>query len=498
MRVLRGVLFTLAVLGLTVPANAAPPVFNGILSSVNPTPPPTAQLVFSGDSITYGKSPTGTYCAANHAGTCWADLVTTFYNATETNLGSTGSLLSVPNNSANCTLSSGSAFMSSYTTSWAGKMGANYWHFIEFGTNDANCNDPNLTPQKYHDDLTTLVHYLNTNGTQNYQIVIVGPISENTGNTQYTYGQARLVLYNAEAALVAAENPGVRFVSLYGIIANNGGTTIQDDGLHPSCTTTPNACSLIATAMENATQFSAISGMRGWEGAAAIFNPNASTSNHAPFVWTDLPVTITGTDTFTQILTDNYGYKTLGADPGIGAGDVIFGRNATGSSGGQMFLGGSATYGKLGFNIASANTWTLEEFYSGVAQQANLLLTQNGCLESGSAYYCNNALNVPGSATLTGGLLPNGSSGGYSPETFPNGAKPAHPRVITGYCAVTAPSTACTFPGSFAFADTSYLCPSLSIEGATPQNAPTYDTRATTGITIHVTTTATVDYECVR
>lgn len=199
------------------------------------------------------------------------------------------------------------------------------------------------------------------------------------------------------------------------------------------------------------------------------------------------------------------------------SGDGCFSRSATT---GALNLGGSTTNGLLDFGVTNASQFT---FSTGAYFTGPVFL--NGTSGGGGSQtdiYKNAAgamfLNVPTGQSLNfainsavsgflnssgvlgsiGGMQPNGGSGGYAPEYFPLGLKSAHPQVVTGSCSVTAPSTACTFPTSFAFSDTTFICPSLSIEGATPQNAPTYDTKTTTGITIHVTSSATVDYSCAR
>jgi hypothetical protein len=95
------------------------------------------------------------------------------------------------------------------------------------------------------------------------------------------------------------------------------------------------------------------------------------------------------------------------------------------------------------------------------------------------------------------GMQPNSASGAYAAETFPLGVAEVHPQILTGSCTGTAAgSVSCTFPNSFAFADTSYNC-TVSAQGsaATPVS---YTKTSTTSITIYYGTAENFSYICIR
>ncbi len=94
-----------------------------------------------------------------------------------------------------------------------------------------------------------------------------------------------------------------------------------------------------------------------------------------------------------------------------------------------------------------------------------------------------------------GGVQPNGPTGGYAPEAFPQGVATAHPQILTGSCSVTAPSTGCTFPGSL-FPDTTYNC-TISAQGTTGVS-DSYVKTSASEITIYSATSTTFSYMCMR
>lgn len=95
------------------------------------------------------------------------------------------------------------------------------------------------------------------------------------------------------------------------------------------------------------------------------------------------------------------------------------------------------------------------------------------------------------------GVQPNGTTGGYAPETFPLGVSETHPQFLSGTCSATGGvGTACTFPNSFAFADTTYNC-TITAQGTSPASV-SYQKSSTTQITVYGSATATYSYICVR
>jgi hypothetical protein len=102
--------------------------------------------------------------------------------------------------------------------------------------------------------------------------------------------------------------------------------------------------------------------------------------------------------------------------------------------------------------------------------------------------------NQPLAATA---VQPNGTSGGYAPEAFPLGIAASHPQLLSGTCNSTGGmSTLCTFPNSFAFADTTYNCTVTPV--GTTAAAVSYAKTSTTQITIYAALTATFSYICIR
>jgi hypothetical protein len=165
----------------------------------------------------------------------------------------------------------------------------------------------------------------------------------------------------------------------------------------------------------------------------------------------------------------------------------------------------------LGAGAYASFTGGIGECCTATQTQASIIqLTNNG---NGISFSYNSGLtvgssftptriagvNASGSLWATGGVQPNsataGGSGGYAPEAFPLGVAEQHPKILSGSCSVTSPSTACTFPNGFAFTDTTYNC-TVSAQGATSVS-DSY-TRASTSITIYTAQTATFSYLCIR
>ena len=126
----------------------------------------------------------------------------------------------------------------------------------------------------------------------------------------------------------------------------------------------------------------------------------------------------------------------------------------------------------------------------------------NTGLTVGSGFVPSRVAGVNDSGTFWtgGGVEPDsssaGGSGGYAPEAFPIGQAEQHPQMLSGTCSLTSPSTSCTFPSSFEFADLSYNC-SVSAQGSTPAS-DSYSKTSTTSITIYSATSATFSYICMR
>lgn len=96
----------------------------------------------------------------------------------------------------------------------------------------------------------------------------------------------------------------------------------------------------------------------------------------------------------------------------------------------------------------------------------------------------------------SGGIQPNGASGGYAPEALPLGTAETHPQIMTGTCSVTVPFATCTFPSSFQFPDTGYNC-TISAQG-TSAAASSYSKSSKTVIVIYSNQSATFSYTCME
>ena len=128
----------------------------------------------------------------------------------------------------------------------------------------------------------------------------------------------------------------------------------------------------------------------------------------------------------------------------------------TASGRGELLLGSSGDFVTCGYGVPTSATLT-----------------------------CDHPVAANGLTALTGGVLPNGSGGGYAAEVFPGGTASEHPQILSGSCLV-ASATTCTFPGSRFFPDTDYNC-TISAQGATAISS-SYVKTSTTQITIHDST----------
>lgn len=94
----------------------------------------------------------------------------------------------------------------------------------------------------------------------------------------------------------------------------------------------------------------------------------------------------------------------------------------------------------------------------------------------------------------SGGVRPNGASGGYAPEALPLGATEQDPKILTGTCSVTVPFTSCTFPNSFAFGDTNFNCV-ITSQSSTPASS-SYTKASSSRIVIYTGQSAVFSYMC--
>lgn len=136
-------------------------------------------------------------------------------------------------------------------------------------------------------------------------------------------------------------------------------------------------------------------------------------------------------------------------------------------------------------------------FFVAVDGSGNLGVKSN--VVAGAAIVAGAGLVNPGLTngitSLSGGIRPNGATGGYAPEAFPSGATSVDPKIVSASCTSLAGSTVtCTFPNSFSFSDSSYNC-TVTAQGSTPI-AVSYVKNSTSQITIHFATGGTFSYIC--
>jgi hypothetical protein len=109
-------------------------------------------------------------------------------------------------------------------------------------------------------------------------------------------------------------------------------------------------------------------------------------------------------------------------------------------------------------------------------------------------------IGADGTVWASGGVRPHstagGGSGGYAPEAFPDGAPTQHPQIVTGSCSVNAPSSSCTFPNGFTFADGSYEC-TVSAQGSYAVSS-SFEKSSNATIVVHTNESATFSYTCME
>ncbi len=138
----------------------------------------------------------------------------------------------------------------------------------------------------------------------------------------------------------------------------------------------------------------------------------------------------------------------------------------TGTGQGELLLGSSADFVTCDYGVSAAGTLR-----------------------------CNKPFVAAGFTSSSGGMLPNGASGGYAPEAFAGGAATSHPRLVSGSCASGySKSVLCTFSNRVSFTGTTYNC-TVSATGATPI-AVSYEKTTAGSITVHATASGTFSYIC--
>lgn len=452
--------------GTATLSSPLPALSGGLGPQPGPTIPSGHTLIFFGDSITYGygaNNTLGSCTVSPPTSPCFADLVTTFYSGTEVNYGTVSSCLEATTTSGSTcyTVPAGINLYTADLLPYAGNNG-NYFYIL-YGTNDIGQYlqhaDTQVSLATYKADLQTIVSALIAAGTPANQIIL-GQIPYGAPSAT---SSSLLFAFDGAIAEVAQKN-GTLLANTYTALAqcattNNAPSSCMYDTLHPNNTGHAN----LAAAFEGANYINAIAGGEASQFINGLLNgtyPLAGTTAH-----------FSGTPNV-------FGTANSATEFDIG---------------GSNILNGTAVW-RTNYGSAAGITgvcFSVSEF--GTTHNADLTL------------YCNNGGALDGSLGVKGGVF---SDTGIHPGDFGNGGAwaPSYsqggsisetiPRIISGSCAVTAPSTVCTFPGSFTFASTGFTCPGLSIEGSTPQSAPTYNTKTTTGITIYITTSATVDYLC--
>lgn len=142
----------------------------------------------------------------------------------------------------------------------------------------------------------------------------------------------------------------------------------------------------------------------------------------------------------------------------------------------------------------TGSTWSIVDAQATTSPAPSFTPNPNGCVAvDGSAN-----VGASGKGVFKNGVQPNSSTGGFSAEVFPLGVKSAHPQILTGTCAsVATTGTACTFPNSFAFADTTYTC-TAGVDD-TSKDYVAVTSKATTSVTLSTGSGShNADYTCIR
>lgn len=207
------------------------PTYYGKINSVPPTPVPLSTHAFWGNSIAAGFD--ATTCAAfktptlNPTGTCWPDLVTSYFTGTEVNLGLGGSTLVQFGGE---THTSG---QERYVADLLPYCTPNNYIWDEYGINDVAFH-ANIALPTFESTLTTIVSACIAHGLPPSHYYMISLSYTDPSYLQYPYAYS--FLFSAARADVA-HNLGVPWVDVWTPMANNGSTSLLtytggDTGLH--------------------------------------------------------------------------------------------------------------------------------------------------------------------------------------------------------------------------------------------------------------------------
>lgn len=261
MRLLKVAALCVAMMASGMPAYAAPPVFNGSVVDAPPAPATGSTFYFAGDSITYGlgvNSQGTNGCAFyTYPSPCFADQLSSFYNATEVNDGTRSQCLEATTTTGSLCNSSSSGvtpLINSYTSTLLPFAGNNKnWFWIMIGTNDVACvfscgsessGDTQIAVATYKANLSTIVSALEGAGTSGGQIVLSEIPAQNAiGYTLANTFSLPALIYSFNAAIAdVAVKYHTRMATTYramGQCIPNPSTQANPclyDGVHPNNT----------------------------------------------------------------------------------------------------------------------------------------------------------------------------------------------------------------------------------------------------------------------
>lgn len=168
------------------------------------------------------------------------------------------------------------------------------------------------------------------------------------------------------------------------------------------------------------------------------------------------------------------------------------------NKGGHLLCPGGVPNAVFSVTLHTSPAPTNSGYYVSLDGNANFAVYGN--VIAGSAIVAGAGDTDPGVTSgitsLSGGVRPNGTSGGYAPEAFPVGSPTPHPQIMSGSCFSTSSPILCSFPNSFSFSNaTSYYCTISAI--GTVATSDSYARTSASSITVYASTAGgTFSYIC--
>lgn len=320
--------------------------------------PAGTTMVFEGDSYTAGTGATS--CVpSTHSGTCFADLVTSFFSGSEVNSAVSGSCLE--NLSPSCS-SSSSSLMLRYTTTLTPYAGPNTYFFLNIGSNDAvsviAAPAMGASVSTFASNYQTIISALIAGGTKPEHIIV----AESPLQIATPASLPWLAQFNMALARIAKTN-GLRLALSFAVNAACPTTCYGAGGVH----TNDAGHAGIAVAYENATAYNANASLAAngalaavsavpFSGSGQVTGSAASRSlvtdaNGYAIVAADLPVLLSGAQTKAGVLT-------LSSPPVMSGASITSATIPQGSLG--AFSAAQAFASNVGVGGAATNLFALD------------------------------------------------------------------------------------------------------------------------------------------